>query len=207
MRYLFCFLLVAIISACGTPSFVEKGKPLDYLALETGDTLYGKVEYFKEEMVFSEFYDKIRVTDTQGKRRKFKRKNVAAFSVDGRHYESFRLRERTSYLKNGNLVENKYFIEPDGVQYFLERRTTGKLLLYRLEWIDRENNSLTYAPIIKKADDNYFLRPSYGILGIAKKTLSNYLSDCPEVQEKITNKEFKYVFEVVDFYNENCEDE
>ncbi len=202
--YPFLIVFLLIIGSCKTLS-IPDNEPLDHIVLVTGDTLYGKVDYFKEEYVISEFYRKIRLTDTKGKKRRFKRKNVVSYQVDGANYESFMLKEQSRYFTNGSVMETRYVMDNDGDQHFLKVGSKGKLQLYHLEWIDRDNNDLTSMDLVKKADETYFLRSSYGVWNVAKKALSNYLSDCPEVQNKILEKDFKYVFQVVDYYNENCE--
>lgn len=203
-KCLFCLVIIICISSCKTIS-IPNDKPLDNIVLVTGDTLYGKVDYFKEQYVFSEFYKKIRLTDTNGRKRKFKRKKVLSYRVDGYDYESFKLDAETKLFRNDRYLDTKYYIDPNGVQHFLKVITKGKLSLYKLEWIDHDNNGLRSVDLIKKAHDKSFI-PANRMLGrVAKKTVSRYLSDCPEIEKKVIEKEFKYVSQVVDFYNENCE--
>ncbi|TDS13672.1 hypothetical protein DFQ03_2967 [Maribacter caenipelagi] len=203
-RSLFCLVIIICISSCRTLS-IPNDKTLDNIVLVTGDTLYGKVDYFKEQYVFSEFYKKIRLTDTNGRKRRFKRKKVLSYRVDGYDYESFKLDQETKLFRNGRYLDTKYYINPNSVQYFLKVITKGKLSLYELEWIDHDNNDLRSVDLIKKAEDRFFT-PANSMLGhVAKKTVSRYLSDCPEIEKKIMEKDFKYVFQVVDFYNKNCQ--
>ena len=102
-RYLFCLVVTICISSCRTLS-IPNDKPLDNIVLVTGDTLYGKVDYFNEGFAWSEFYRKIRLTDTNGKKRKFNRKKVLSFRVNGYDYESFILDEETKLFKNGRFL-------------------------------------------------------------------------------------------------------
>ena len=74
-----------------------------------------------------------------------------------------------------------------------------------MEWIDRDNNHLESTGLIKKTEDNFLIPAENGLGQVLKRLVSDYLSNCPEIQKKITEKEFKYVFQVVDFYNKNCE--
>ncbi|MFT5735908.1 MAG: hypothetical protein ACI9SG_000241, partial [Maribacter sp.] len=46
-----------------------------------------------------------------------------------------------------------------------------------------------------------FVRANQGIFGVKKKRLASLLSDCPGLSQKILNREFKHVFEVLEFYN------
>lgn len=201
--YLFCLGVILCVSSCKTTA-ISSSKTLDNMVLITGDTLYGKVDYFKEKYVFSEFYKKIRLIDTNERKKRFKRKKVLSYSVDGYDYESFKLDKETKLFSNGRYLDSKYYMDPNGVQHFLKVIRKGKLSLYELEWIDWDNNDLRSIDLIKKAEDRTFIPANSMLRRVAKKTVSRYLSDCPEIQKKIMGKDFKYVFQAVDFYNENC---
>lgn len=203
-KYLFCLVVTICISSCRTLS-IPNDKPLDNIVLVTGDTLYGKVDYFNEGFAWSEFYRKIRLTDTNGKKRRFNRKKVLSFRVNGYDYESFMLDEETKLFKNGRFFDPKYYIDQNGVQHFLKVITKGKLSHYELEWIDYDNNDLESSDLIKKMDDKFFIHADNVRGRVAQKAISRYLSDCQGIQKKIMKKDFKYVFQMVDFYNENCE--
>lgn len=203
IRYLFFLIAIICVSSCRTLS-IPNNQPLDNIVLVTGDTLYGKVDYFQEQYVLSEFYRKIRFIDTNGRKRRFKRKKVRSYSVDGYNYESFMLDEETDIFRNGRFLDSKYYIDPNGVQHFLKVRTKGKLSHYELEWIDYDNNDLESSDLIRKTEDKFFIHTENVRSRVARKAVSNYLSDCPDIQQKIVQKDFEYVFQVVDFYNENC---
>lgn len=203
-RFLFCIVILLCISSCKTIA-ITNNEPLDTIVLVTGDTLYGKVDYFKEGFAWSEFYKKIRLTDTKGRKKRFKRKKVLSYSVNGDEYESFRLDLETKLFHNGRLFDTKYYIDQNGGQHFLKVKSKGKLSHYQLEWIDRDNNDLESMGLIKKAEHGFFIPAENGLSRVLRRVVSDYLSNCPEVQSKIMEKEFKYVFQVVDFYNENCE--
>ena len=104
-----------------------------------------------------------------------------------------------------DFFDPKYYIDQNGVQHFLKVITKGKLSHYELEWIDYDNNDLESSDLIKKVDDKFFIHADNVRGRVAQKAVSSYLSDCPEIQKKIMKKDFKYVFQMVDFYNENCE--
>jgi hypothetical protein len=203
-KHLFYFIFILSISSCKTIA-IPTNETLDNIVLITGDTLYGKVDYFKEGFAYSEFYKKIRLTDTNGRKKRFKRKNVLSYSVNGYDYESYILNEETKLFKNGRLFDSKYYIDQNGSQHFLKVKSKGKLSHYELEWIDYDNNDLESTSLIKKADDKIFIPAENGLSRVLKKVVSDYLSDCPEIQKKIIEKDFEYVFQVVAFYNENCE--
>ncbi|QLG45892.1 hypothetical protein [Costertonia aggregata] len=203
-KYLFCLVVILYVSSCRTIA-TPNNEPLDNIVLITGDTLFGKVDYFKEGYALSEFYRKIRLTDTNGRKKRFKRKKVLSYSVNGYNYESHTLDLETKLFKNGRLFDSRYYIDQNGDQHFLKVISKGKLSHYELEWIDNDNNDLESTDLIKKSEDNFFIPAENARSQVLKKVVSDYLSDCPEIQKKITEKDFKYVFQVVDFYNENCE--
>lgn len=83
----------------------------DYLVLSTGDTLYGRVQHSKEGgFGGGGFYKKVRITDTHGKRKKYKRKNVSVFSVDGSVFESFWLSQQSQSFPRVSLENPRYDI-------------------------------------------------------------------------------------------------
>tara|TARA_R110002073_G_scaffold230984_2_gene392061 strand:+ start:97 stop:726 length:630 start_codon:yes stop_codon:yes gene_type:complete len=202
-KYLYYFAVIVFVTSCRTIS-IPNNKPLDNIVLVTGDTLYGKVDYLKERFVISKFYKRIRLIDTNGKKKKIKPKNVISYRVNGTNYESFILNEQTRIFSNGRFYDTRYSIDNNGTQHFLKVIRKGHLLYYELEWIDVDNNDIQTLDLVKKAEDKFFIRADNGIFGISKKVLHNYLSDCPKIQEKLMQKDFKWVFQVVDFYNENC---
>ncbi|PQV44924.1 hypothetical protein CLV33_11642 [Jejuia pallidilutea] len=203
-RYLFCLVIILYVSSCRTIA-IAKNEPLDNVVLITSDTLYGKVHYVNKGFAWSEFYRKLRLTDINGRKKRLKRKKVVSYRVNGYDYESYMLDQETKLFKNGRFFDSKYYIDQDGVQHFLKVISKGNLSHYELEWIDYDNNDLESIGLIKKAEDNFFIPAENARSQVLKKVVSDYLSDCPEIQQRITKKDFKYVFQVVDFYNKNCE--
>lgn len=203
-RCLFYFILLLGVSSCKTAA-LPNNEPLDQIVLITGDTLYGKVDYFKEGFAWSEFYKKLRLTDINGRKKRFKRKKVISYRVNGYDYESFMLNEETNLFTNGRFFDTKYYIDKNGDQYFLKVMAKGNLSHYEMEWIDRDNNDLESMGLIKKTQHDFLIPAENGLSRVLKKVVNDYLSDCTAVTKKITDKEFKYVFQVVDFYNDHCE--
>lgn len=205
-RHLFCLLLTICISSCRTLS-TPSDQPLDYVALMNGDTLYGKVDYFKKNNQYGgpTFNRKLRLKETNGKRSKFRYQDVAAFKLDNEVYKGFLLTVETKFLNIGSKSTAKYILDNNGTLYFLREQHKSKLSYYCLDFYDEYNNNLWTARLIKKEKDNYFIRADGGaFFGLKRKALMNYFSDCPDLQQKIKQKHFKYTFEIVDYYNENC---
>lgn len=183
--------------------FAQGNEKLDYLVLYVGDTLYGKVEYI-DEGIPREFYKKIRVTTTEGKVKKYKRKNVASFAVANNVYKSFWLSQTT---KRFSLDNPKFNIDyNNGEQYFLKVVSKGNLSHYELEWIEQGESTLWSMALLKKEKDLFFIRANQGVFGLKRKVLLDYFFNCSKIKEAISQKQVNDVWEVIDFYNKNCTD-
>ena len=185
-----------------TSLFGQDNNQQDYIVLNMGDTLYGDVRYIDETGAGREFYKKIRLTNADGKRKKYKRKEVSAFRVNDSNYESFWLNQSSPKVL---LVNPKYDINTgNGEQYFLMVVSKGKLSHYELQWFDQGNTTLWSIALLKKEKDSFFIRADQGLLGLKRKVLLNYFFNCPKLKEGIDQKRFNHVWQVVDFYNSNC---
>ncbi|HKK38558.1 MAG TPA: hypothetical protein VJ949_04030 [Cryomorphaceae bacterium] len=180
----------------------QSAKDGDYLILSIGDTLYGTVEHVDRRGLSPAYYKKIRVTNANGKRRKYKRSGIESFRVDGVRYQAFWLNQSSDKIV---LLNPKYDIGPNrGEQYFLREISLGKLSHYQMEWWDQGDEGMNWMDLLIKEGDSYFIRATQGIFGLKRKTLSAYFENCPELAEKIEQKELKRVGEVVDLYNTIC---
>jgi|GEM_PF-1932574 len=196
-------LLILTMFSLQTPVFAQENKKHDFIALYTGDTLYGKVHYI-DEGIPRKFYKKIRLTTSDGKRKKYNKKNVASFSVNNNTYESFWLSQTSQIFK---LVNPKYNIDHNyGEQYFLKVVNKGNLNHYELEWFEQGESLLWSMALLKKEDDSFFIRADQGLIRLKRNVLLDYLSNCPRIIDAINEKQIKNVRQVVDFYNQNCMD-
>lgn len=205
---IYCYVLIAFLLFFGlenTPLVAQTINSSDYVVLTTGDTLYGEVRYFNEGKVNSTFYKKIRLKETNGKKRRFKRKNVVFFRINGSQYVSFWLEKQSQIFTKGSFLTTRYDIDNDnGEQHFLRVVHRGNLSHYELEWIDDDDNDLWSMPLLKKDNDRYFIRATQGVFSLKIKVLNRYFSDCPTLQEHIMQKQINKVTEIVEFYNGNC---
>jgi hypothetical protein len=64
--------------------------------------------------------------------------------------------------------------------------------------------ALMYMDLLKKEGDAFFIRATQGLLGLKRKALINYFSNCQDLREQIERKQLSEVWQVVNFYNENC---
>lgn len=174
----------------------------DYLVLNTGDTLLGEVEHVDERGASPEYFRKIRFTNTNGKRFKYRRENVSAFRISHVDYEGFWLSQSSEKIV---LVNPRYDItSQEGEQYFLRLIKKGPLSHYHLEWYDQGDAGLNWMDLLRKKGDPFFIRATQGILGLKRKVLTYYFQDCPDIRQQIQLKQLNEVEQVVDFYNSSC---
>lgn len=194
--------VISLLFGVSSLTQAQQTSSADYLVLNNLDTLYGTVKYINEDAINRDFYRKIRFTNRDGKRKKFRWKEVLAFSINGTAYQSFWLHQSSRKIM---LVNPRYDIDPaNGEQYFLKLVHKGKLSQYALEWFDQGNADLSSMALLKKEGDSYFIRADQGILGLKRKVLSAYFADCYELSQAIEQKEIHEVAEVVNFYHSNC---
>jgi hypothetical protein len=174
----------------------------DYLVLKTGDSIFGTVEYINHKGVSPKYYKKIRVRNAEGKRKKYNKKEVSVIRVDKVIYEAFWL-VQTNQMNN--IFSSVYYIVPKkGELYFLRLISNGVLSHYHLEWYEQGESSLMWMDLLKKEEDQFFIRATQGIFGLKRKALANYFEDCPDLKAKIIQKQINEVWQVVDYYNNNC---
>ncbi len=176
----------------------------DYLVLNRGDTIYGQVQHVNYRGVSPRYYKKIRVTNANGKRKKYRREAVKSFSVNNTQYEGFRLSQSSEKI---TLLDPVYNIDAHrGEKHFLKVMSIGALSYYQLEWWEPGDSALWWMDLLKKSGDPFFVRATQGLFGLKRRVLSNYFADCPRLSEKIAQKELKEISDIVDLYRTNCID-
>lgn len=180
----------------------QNSNTLDYIVLNNNDTLYGSVKHVNQKSVNPEFYKKIRLTNTNGHKKKYKRKDVSAFRVNTINYEGFWLSQSSEKIV---FINPRYDINSqNGEQYFLRVISKGELSHYHLEWWDYESTGLMWMDLLKKKKDQFFIRATQGFFGLKRKVLINYFLNCQDLKEQIKQKKLKNVQQVVDYYNTYC---
>ncbi|MFK7834003.1 MAG: hypothetical protein AB8B52_12045 [Winogradskyella sp.] len=174
----------------------------DYIVLTAGDTLYGTVDYLDERGTNPKFYKKIRFTNSEGKRKKYRQHNVLAFKSGHKAFEAFWLSNRSERIVLFNPI---YRIDTQkGSHEFLRVMHKGNLSYYELEWWDQGEAGINGMALLKKTKDSFFIRADQGLFGLNRKALANYFKDCPELATQITTKTIKKVWDILDFYNLEC---
>ena len=198
-KFVIFFLLLVSIQAL---SVAQTNVNSDYLVVTNGDTLYGIVKYIDSKSVHPKYYKKIRLIDISGHKKKFKKKDVSAFRVNNTIYEGFWLNQSSEKFQ---LLNPKYDIDTrNREQYFLKLVNKGNLSHYELEWWEQGESTLLWMDLLKKDEDDFFIRATQGVFGLKRKVLLDYFFNCLKIQEKINQKDLNKVWKIVDYYNKQC---
>jgi hypothetical protein len=182
------FLIISI-SLYGQKDF-EDG----YVVNFKNDTLYGKIKDRKHGQ-FPKIYKKIRFKEEGSHfKRKYSPSQIISYKAGERVYESIGI-ERKSHL-----LRTLYLITSIRNKSFLRVVHKDKLSYYHWEYIDNESNYLDYIPLFHKEGTTEMVRVTQGLLGLKKKVLSEYFSDCPELVEKIEKNEIKTPEDIMELY-------
>ena len=180
--------------------FAQKSHTSDYLVLISGDTIHGDIQHVNDNK--TTYYKKIRLTETNGNKKKYKRKDVLSFQVNNTIYEGFWLSQSSEKMA---LFNSRYTINSkNGERYFLRVISKGVLSHYHLEWFEQGESGVMWMDLLKKENEPFFIRATQGIFGLKKKVLIKYFQNCLNLKEQITQKQLKTVAQVVDFYNNYC---
>tara|TARA_R110002012_G_scaffold322108_1_gene555923 strand:+ start:38783 stop:39394 length:612 start_codon:yes stop_codon:yes gene_type:complete len=175
----------------------------DFIVSLKGDTLFGEIQHINNKSISPKYYKKIRYTNQQGHLKKFKRKDVSAFSVNNQVYEGFWLKPSSENSLFGTFT---YSLDPKKEErYFLKILHRGRLNHYELGWWEQGESLFQTLELFKKKEDLFLIRVDQGVLGLKRKSLLHYFQECPQLVEKIKNKTTKSASEIVDFYTTKCD--
>jgi hypothetical protein len=197
--------LLFLLSFCVSTLHLKAHQPAStsHVVLLSGETIYGEVVYLDQNFSSTRYLKKIRVTTPEGKRKKYRTDKVAAFHTNGEDFEILRLEQSANLFSSDHA---KYHIDPkNGDTYILQRINAGALSHYTYSWWDQGDALEQSMDLFRKQGDAFFVRATQGMLGLKRKLLANYFSDCPDLAEMIRDKSLKNADEVVTFYNVNCQ--
>ena len=188
-------VLVTILLVVNEVVFSQKDYHRGYIITNDSDTLYGLVKDRKPQP-FGEIYKKIRFRDKGLFAKKLAPDHIKGYNNGTDRFESLWLDAR------GNFFREDYFSIPgSGERQFLKIISKGYLSYYHMEYVDPESFYIDFIPFFKREDETNLVRVTQGILGLKKKILAEYFIDCPELVEKILNKEINEPYEVALIYN------
>lgn len=188
-------MLVLVIAVPG----VSAREPFipGYVVLNTGDTLYGEIR--DRNLDNDQLYKKIRFRGEHSGKRKFSPYQIRGYRIGNEEFESVWFDEQTAFF-----IFHYFCREGVGEKIFLKVLQRGKLTCFYREYIDADSGTLDGYELFKREGEDYYARATQGILGLKKKRLSDYFTDCPSLIRKIQNGEIRDPLEVVAYYNRQC---
>lgn len=150
-----------------------------FVVTNSNDTLYGKIKDRGSRGFNRKIYRRIRFKGESRKRR-FAPSEILSYKLGDRQYKSFFSGSFKTFYRVGS---------------------EGYLNHYILEIQEQEETFGQDIDFVQKGANTPLIRPNQGVFGIKRKRLARFLSDCPGLSQKILDREFLYVFQIVDFYN------
>lgn len=179
----------------------KKGFEPGYIITLEGDTILGQVKDRSPEP-YMELYPRIRFRpEGRSSRKKYGPKDILGYRARGRKYESVPLWEESAFFKF------RYYLEPHAEKIFLMvLKRQGGLSYYRREFVQDDNSYLDFYPLFHRKGEREMVRVTQGVLGLKRKRLMEYFSDCDELVRALYSKELKEPDEVYNYYLKNCSD-
>jgi hypothetical protein len=177
----------------------KKGFEPGYIITLEGDTLLGQVKDRSSEP-YVELYPRIRFRpEGKSSRKKYGPKDILGYGAGGREYVTVPLWEESAFFKF------RYYLDPNANKVFLMVvKREGGLSYYRREFIYDDNNYLDFYPLFHREGDREMVRVTQGVLGLKRKRLMEYFSECDELVRALYNKELKEPDDVFNYYLVNC---
>lgn len=174
----------------------QHGFESGYIVTLQHDTIKGTVKDRSSSGIRNS-YRKIRFYGPDGRRKKYGPETIRAYAKGNQLFVSMWYE---SYQQN--LIQRHYSVLGKGSQRFFRVIHSGYLSYYHLEYIDGEFDDIDFIPFYKRQDEPTMVRVTQGILGLKKKRLAEFFQDCPELLQKIKNKELRDPIEIAVFYNQ-----
>lgn len=196
MRY-FIICISLLIVTDFNQLLAQRGFKQGYIVTHKQDTLSGLIKDRKDG-AFASLYKKVRYKDQKRQLvRKYSPMQILAYHIDGDTFESLWFERSRNLLK-----ENFYSRSGAGKKVFMKVDHKDYLSLYHLEFLDQDSKTIDYIPLFKREDEDYFVRATQGILGLKKKRLAEYFSDCRELAAQIESGNIKSLHEILIYYNQ-----
>lgn len=187
------FILLALTV---TVSSAQDGFMRGYVVTTKNDTLYGEVKDRTQEP-FGKLYKKVRLKENSALfTKKYAHSALASYKKGNDVFESVWLEETSEFLK-------PVYISKKGVgeRVFMMLMAKGKLSYYHWEWRDPDSGIYMYQEMFKKANSEEMVRAVQGVFGLKKNVVAEYLSDQPDLANRIRSGEKLSPFDIVEIYN------
>jgi hypothetical protein len=196
MKQFYFITLTLFLGFIGQSAYAQRGYESGYVITNKGDTLHGMISDRKEGS-FTQLYKRVKLKGNGLLTKKFGPNEITAYKKGTENFESHWLKQRGGLLKEEYLSESG-----QGKKVFLQLMVSGYLSLYHLEYTDQESNLFEFIPLLKRQDENYFVRATQGVFGLKKKNLAAYFADCAALVELMNRGELKSAEAIVQYYNE-----
>ncbi len=175
-------------------SYSQKGYMKGYIVVNKGDTLYGLVKDRKPSP-FEKLYPKIRFKSKETRKRRFSPYDIKAYKRGQAEFVCMWFAEDITFFKF-----QTESTQDRGKMEFVRIAAKGYLSYYQLEYMGE--NNIESKGYFKREDESNMVFVRTGLLGLNKKRLISYFSDCYELQKKIANKSIKNPYDILRFYND-----
>jgi hypothetical protein len=193
----FIFLLFGILTFLFSVELpAQHGFESGYIVTLQHDTIKGTVKD-RSTSGMENLYRKIKFYGPKGRRKKFGPDQIRAYAKGNQLFVSMWYE---TYQEK--MVQRHFSTLGKGNQFFFRVIHSGYLSYYHLEYIDGEFDDIDFIPFYKRMDEPAMVRVTQGILGLKKKRLAEFFQDCPELLQKIENKELKDPIDIAIFYNQ-----
>jgi len=169
IRYIIIgFFLINCFFFCHQTSFSQNDYVSGYIINNQNDTLRGMIKDRNEFPL--KRYSKIRFIDQKGKKRKLGSRDIRGYVRGSAHYET-----------------HWY----DGKERFLKVQLKGWISYYQHEYVisSDDGSYIETEKLLQRFGENLFLKVEF--FGFRRK-MRTYLSDCPEIVEKLNAREYRF---------------
>jgi len=194
---MFTFIIMVILTfVFSLEVWAQHGFESGYIVTIQHDTIKGTIKD-RSASGMEDIYRKIRFYGPDGRHKKYGPEKIRAYA---KGHQLFVSMWYATYQQN--LIQRHYSVLGKGKQLFFRVIHSGYLSYYHQEYIDGEFDDIDFIPFYKRQDEATLVRVTQGILGLKKKRLAEFFKDCPELLEKIENKELRDPIEIAIFYNQ-----
>ncbi len=171
-----------------------------YVVTNQNDTIYGLVKDRTKEP-FGKLYTVIRLKKEGALfTKKYAPSDLISYKRGNDIFESLWLLEKSEFFKTRYI--NKKGI---GKQVFMMVMAKGNLSYYHWEWRDPDSGYYMYMEMFKKEKSDEMVRAVQGVFGIKRKVVAEYLSDQPDLANRILSDEELSLFDIVEIYNNSMQ--
>lgn len=188
------FVLVSSVSLATANTDYKDG----YVVLVNGDTIYGQV-MDRNEGAFGGLLKKIKFKPEKGRKKRYKPEQLSSYKRGEDLFQRIWIYNQTKFFKQ-QYISRKGL----GEQYFVKVVHRGAVDLYHWEYMDEDNSTVDYIPLLKKSDSEEMVRVTQGVFGLKRKKLAEYFAGCPELILAILDKKISSVDEIINLYERNC---